>query len=412
MSYNLVKEANLSPIKIWNKFVPVETQAMNQLKNLATLPFIHEHIAVMPDCHWGMGATIGSVIATVGAVIPAAVGVDIGCGMTARRISLTASDLPDNLLMLRTYIEERVPHGRTDDGGSNDVGSWRGRDPLNLTDERKAQIRELGIRLQPIVDKHPTLRKAAERAFTQCGTLGTGNHFIEVCLDENDGVWLVLHSGSRGVGNAIGRYFISKAKEEMIKDNITLPDIDLAYLAEHGSYFLDYVEAVEWAQDYAALNRAIMMDAVIVSMHKFIEKPFTGDVMAINCHHNYISREFHYGKDVIVTRKGAVKAGMEDLGIIPGSMGAKTFIVRGKGNPESFQSCSHGAGRIMSRTQAKKLVSLEEHIQDTAGVECKKDLSVIDETPKAYKNIDDVMKSQDDLVEVLFILKQIVCVKG
>lgn len=413
MNYNLIEETGVASIKLWTKFVPVDYNTLQQLRNTATLPFIHHHIAVMPDCHWGMGATVGSVIATVNAVVPAAVGVDLGCGMSGRRLTLTANQLPSQLNVLRDYIEQRVPHGRSDNGGDNDVGSWRGRDPENLTDERKTQLKQLSTRLNTIVAKHPLLTRAAKRAFAQCGTLGTGNHFIEVCLDEQDQVWLVLHSGSRGIGNAIGRYFIAKAKEEMVKSNITLPDFDLAYLTEHSQHFQDYIEAVEWAQDYAMLNRMIMMDAVINAMHQFIQIPFTDDLMVVNCHHNYISRETHFGQDgVLVTRKGAVRAERGDLGIIPGSMGDRTFIVRGKGNPESFNSCSHGAGRVMSRKQASQTITIEQHIQDTQGVECRKDATVLDESPKAYKNIDDVMRSQEDLVEIVHTLKQIVCVKG
>lgn len=411
MNYNEI-EGSKTPIKAWNKFVSFEPQAIDQLKNLASLPFIFKHIAAMPDTHWGMGATIGSVIATVDAIVPAAVGVDIGCGLSAQRCAIKGEDLPGDLLPLRTLIEKGVPHGRTDNGGDNDRGSWGSKEPVFITEDHKTELVALKKELDIIVDKHPLLRRSSLKAFAQCGTLGTGNHFVEVCLDQEDSVWVMLHSGSRGIGNAIGRYFIEKAKEEMVRWHIALPDDDLAYLPKGSMYYDDYIEAVSWAQRFAAVNRSIMMHATLYALHAFIGKPFELNLSAVSCHHNYVSFENHFDQNVIVTRKGAVRARVNDLGIIPGSMGAKSFIVKGKGNQESFCSCSHGAGRAMSRADAKKKFTLADHALATAGVECRKDAGVIDETPAAYKNIDDVMRSQEDLVEILYTLKQIVCVKG
>lgn len=395
------------PIKAWVDGVQLEEAAFKQLKNIAGLPFIHKHVAVMPDVHWGMGATVGSVIATKGAIIPAAVGVDIGCGMMAVRTTLTASDLPDNLHGLRTAIEQRIPHGRTDNGGVNDRGSW-----VEVPDLYEIKLRASLAKLQTTVAKHPKLEQASRRAQNHAGTLGTGNHFVEVCLDENQAVWIMLHSGSRGIGNRIGSYFIEKAKEEMRRWFINLPDADLAYMPQGSDLFKDYCEAVEWAQGFALLNRELMMGAAIDALRATVPKPFTCDCEAVNCHHNYVSWERHFGENVTVTRKGAVSAKLGELGIIPGSMGAKSFIVRGKGNRESFCSCSHGAGRKMSRAEAKITFTLEDHAKATAGVECRKDEGVIDETPSAYKDIDAVMAAQSDLIEVVHTLKQVVCVKG
>lgn len=406
MTFELL-ETNGLPIKAWTNGVSVEDEARQQLKNISGLPFIHKHIAVMPDVHWGMGATVGSVIATRGAVIPAAVGVDIGCGMMAVRTSLTASELPDNLRQLRSGIERRIPHGRTDNGRTNDRGAWR-----KPPEFHGIEVIDYLNSLNRIIKKHPLLEKPAKRAANHAGTLGTGNHFVEVCLDESDHVWVMLHSGSRGIGNSIGRYFIELAKEDMRRWFINLPDADLAYIPEGSELFGDYCDAVEWAQGFASMNRNFMMNAAIEALRHEIHEDFTINNMAVNCHHNYISRENHFGSNVIVTRKGAVRAREGDLGIIPGSMGAKSFIVRGKGNAESFNSCSHGAGRKMSRTEAKKRFSIEDHEAATAGVECRKDADVIDETPAAYKDIDDVMAAQSDLIEIVHTLKQVVCVKG
>jgi tRNA-splicing ligase RtcB len=409
MNYELIDSTGAA-IKAWTKGVYVEEKAKQQLRNLASLPFIHHHVAAMPDVHWGMGATIGSVIATKSAIIPAAVGVDIGCGMMAQRTSLRASDLPDNLLGLRTAIEERIPHGRTDNGGRNDKGSWR-RLSDNLTEKVK-QTSTLLDELRPITEKHPKLQQAADRAMYHAGTLGTGNHFVEVCLDEQDFIWIMLHSGSRGIGNKIGTYFIELAKKEMERWFINLPDKDLAYLPQGSEYFNDYFQALQWAQKFARHNREIMMDAAIDALKSTIDKPFECGCNAVNCHHNYVATERHFGHQVFITRKGAVNAEVNRLGIIPGSMGAKSFIVKGKGNRESFCSCSHGAGRKMSRGEAKKTFTISDHKLATTGVECRKDEGVLDETPAAYKDIDAVMQAQSDLVDVVATLKQVVCVKG
>jgi tRNA-splicing ligase RtcB len=410
----IYEETSGVPIKHWTRGVQLEEAAHKQLRNVATLPFIHKHIAAMPDVHWGMGATIGSVIATKGAIIPAAVGVDIGCGMMAVRTTLTANDLPDSLSAVRSAIEAAVPHGRTDSGGPNDRGAW-GEIP-QLVHGSYFGPNDLVGRLGDIIEKTPGLqhrktRPLGERAVHHLGTLGTGNHFIEVCLDENNSVWIMLHSGSRGVGNRIGTYFIQRAKKDMERWFINLPDKDLAYVVEGSELFNDYIEAVEWAQDYALVNRRVMMHVILNAIRSVLPNFSTVDT-AVNCHHNYVSREHHFGTNVLVTRKGAVRARAGDLGIIPGSMGAKSFIVRGKGNVDSFHSCSHGAGRSMSRTEAKKRFSVEDHIEATIGVECRKDESVIDETPSAYKDIDAVMEAQSDLVEIVHTLKQVVCVKG
>lgn len=405
-NYEMI-EGGKHPIKAWTKGVPVEDKACQQLVNLANMPFIHKHVAVMPDVHFGLGATVGSVIATKGAIIPAAVGVDIGCGMMAQRTGLVASDLPDNLHELRTYLEEAIPHGRTNNGGEGDAGAWE-HPPLDVM----ARLRDLHYGLDKIVGKHEKLAKAATRMHKHLGTLGTGNHFVEICLDEDQAVWIMLHSGSRGIGNAIGQYFIEKAKKDMERWFIQLPDKDLAYIPQGSELFNDYFNAVHWAQEYAAQNREVMMYSAIEALYKAVPKPFGLTASAVNCHHNYVQWERHFGENVIVTRKGAVNAETGVMGIIPGSMGAKSFIVRGKGNREAFNSCSHGAGRIMSRGEAVKTFTLADHEAATAGVECRKDAGVLDETPKAYKDIDAVMAAQSDLVEVVHTLKQVVCVKG
>jgi tRNA-splicing ligase RtcB (3'-phosphate/5'-hydroxy nucleic acid ligase) len=395
------------PVKAWIRGVPFEAEAARQLENAARLPFIYKWVAAMPDVHWGLGATVGSVIPTRGAIVPAAVGVDIGCGMMAVGTSLRATDLPDDLKEVRSAIEQAVPHGRTDRGGRNDRGSWT-RPPARTL----AAWESLHEGYERIVGKYPKLGRnnPPER---QLGTLGTGNHFIEVCLDEADRVWFMLHSGSRGVGNRIGMFFIETAREEMRRHDVHLPDQDLAYLREGTRGFDDYVDAVGWAQAYARRNRELMMEAVVDAVRGTPGlTPFEATLEAVNCHHNYVARETHFGEEVLVTRKGAVRAGRGDLGIIPGSMGARSFIVRGLGNPESFMSCSHGAGRAMSRTEAKRRFTLRDHAVATEGVECRKDKDVIDETPGAYKPIDAVMKAQRDLVEIVHTLRQVVCVKG
>ncbi|MDE0226064.1 MAG: RtcB family protein [Gammaproteobacteria bacterium] len=394
-----------APIKAWTQGVPVDERAWDQLRNTARLPFVHKHVAAMPDVHWGLGATVGSVIPTSGAIVPAAVGVDIGCGMMAVRTSLRASDLPDDLSDLRNEIERSVPHGRTA-GRGRDKGSWENPPASVVSDWRSLQGG-----LDAIVSRAPKLRRPANRAIRHLGTLGTGNHFIEICLDEDDAVWAMLHSGSRGIGNAIGRYYIELAKDDMRRFFINLPDKDLAYLVEGTGHFKDYVDAVSWAQDFARMNREAMMARVLRALREAV-KPFEQTATAVNCHHNYVERENHFGKNVWVTRKGAVRARAGDLGIIPGSMGARSYIVAGKGNAESFHSCSHGAGRVMSRGEAKRTFTLQNHRDATAGVECRKDEGVIDETPGAYKDIDAVMEAQKSLVDVVHTLKQVVCVKG
>lgn len=389
------------PVKIYT--TDVDQGALQQLRNLAQLEFVHSHIAVMPDVHVGIGATVGSVIPTKSAIIPAAVGVDIGCGMNAVRLSLTASDLPDSLKSLRLAIEQQVPVG------------------FNMHKQIQAKMSTLdplGKRLKPITDKHSGLLKMLkgfERTWAkQLGTLGGGNHFIELCLDENNDVWVMLHSGSRGIGNCIGRYFISLAKKEHQSRFGHVPDRDLAYFAEGSNSFSDYLEAVEWAQDYAMQNRREMMRLVIDAL----QSPQSGlprfqmTKEAINCHHNYVNEEVHFGEQVYVTRKGAISAYAGELGIIPGSMGAKSFIVRGRGDSQSFCSCSHGAGRRMSRSKAGRMFTVDELKAQTEGVECRKDKGVIDEIPSAYKDIDEVMANQTDLVEVVHTLKQVLCIKG
>ncbi|HEX7807713.1 MAG TPA: RtcB family protein [Thermoanaerobaculia bacterium] len=405
-NYEVLSGESGVPVKAWTRGVQVEDAAKQQLLNVAQLPFIYKWIAAMPDVHWGIGATVGSVIPTKQAIIPAAVGVDIGCGMMAVRTTLEASQLPDNLHAVRSAIERAVPHGRTDNGGRNDRGAWR--TPPSAQNDVWAQLKP---RYDAIVAKHPKLGRGND--LNHLGTLGTGNHFIEVCLDEDGHVWFMLHSGSRGVGNRIGSYFIDLAKSDMKRFFVNLPDQNLAYFPHGTAHFDDYVEAVHWAQDFAMSNRRLMMDAVVNAVRDSgTLPPFETTEEVVNCHHNYVAIEHHYGENVFVTRKGAVRAKQGDLGIIPGSMGAKSFIVRGKGNPESFNSCSHGAGRAMSRAEAKRRFTLDDHAKATAGVECRKDADVIDETPMAYKSIDAVMEAQRDLVDVVHTLRQVVCVKG
>ena len=391
-------------VKMWTRGVPVEAKAKEQLANTARMPFIFKHLAAMPDVHVGIGATVGSVLATKGAIIPAAVGVDIGCGMMATQTTLKAADLPESLGKIRSRIERAVPHGFVTIKGRSVKGSWAVAPDSVLT-----RWRELRDRLDPIVEKYPRLKP--KKPHEQLGTLGGGNHFIEICLDTEQTVWVMLHSGSRGIGNLIGQTFIELARGDMKKHFINLPDRDLAYLVEGTEHFDDYVEAMHWAQDYAAENRRAMMDAVLRVLREEL-RSFQLGALAVNCHHNYAARETHFGEDVLVTRKGAVRAGRGELGIIPGSMGAHSYIVRGLGLPESFESCSHGAGRTMSRTEARKRFTVDQHVAATEGVECRKDADVIDETPAAYKDIDAVMEAQRDLVEIVHTLKQVVCVKG
>ena len=402
-----------TPIKLWTTSpageVPVEPKALEQLRNIARLPFVFRHVAAMPDVHLGIGATVGSVIATRGAIVPAAVGVDIGCGMEAVRTSVSARDLPDSLASVRSAIEAAVPHGRTHHGGPGDRGAW-GEPPRPIGEAWQRLARD--ERYRRLVEQHPKVdRNAAPDR--HLGTLGTGNHFIELCLDEAEQVWLMLHSGSRGIGNRIGSYFIERAKQELERSGVELPDADLAYLPESSPLFAEYVAAVGWAQDFAAANRAAMLRAVSGAVEKALGRTIgAGAEEAISCHHNYVARERHFGEDVLVTRKGAVNASAGRLGIIPGSMGQRSYIVRGKGNPESFESCSHGAGRAMSRGEAKRRFTLADLRSQTEGVECRKDEGVLDEIPGAYKDLDLVMAAQADLVEVVHTLRAVLTVKG
>ncbi|HEY0660143.1 MAG TPA: RtcB family protein [Lysobacter sp.] len=401
-NYEFLHVEGATPIKGWVRGVPLEDKARAQLRNIASLPFVGPWVAVMPDVHLGIGATVGSVVPTRGAIIPAAVGVDIGCGMAAVRTTLRATDLPDNLAQLRSSIERSVP-----------VGNGPGGEHRKLPDsvETRLEHSDLMARLDAIHRKHPKIR--TDKVDRQIGTLGGGNHFIEICLDESDAVWVMLHSGSRGTGNIIGTYFIERARQELAHRvlGFHLPDKDLAFFLEGEPLFDEYVDAVSWAQDYARHNREAMMGRVLHEMRHRLPK-FQLEKLAVNCHHNYVQREQHHGESLLVTRKGAVSAREGELGIIPGSMGACSFIVRGLGNADSFHSCSHGAGRVMSRTQARAQITLKQHREATAHVECRKDAAVIDESPAAYKSIDAVMAAQSDLVEVLHTLRQVVCIKG
>ncbi len=395
-------EGSATPIKGWVRGVPLEDQAHAQLRNIASIPFVGPWVAVMPDVHLGKGATVGSVIPTRGAIIPAAVGVDIGCGMAAVRTTLRASDLPDNLAQLRSSIERGVP-----------VGNGPGGEHRRLPDSHETRIAESGLMagLESIKQKHRKIR--TDKLERQIGTLGGGNHFIEICLDETDAVWVMLHSGSRGTGNLIGSYFIELAREQLAHRvlGFHVPDKDLAFFMEGEPLFDDYVEAVSWAQDYARHNREAMMARVLAEMRHRLPK-FQLEKTAVNCHHNYVQKETHGGEELLITRKGAVSARTGELGIIPGSMGTRSYIVRGKGNADSFHSCSHGAGRVMSRTRARAEITLAQHREATAHVECRKDAAVVDESPAAYKSIDAVMAAQVDLVEMVHTLRQVICIKG
>ena len=386
------------PVRIYTG--ELEPAARAQLVNVSKLPIVHHHVAAMPDVHLGIGATVGSVIPTLRAIIPAAVGVDIGCGMMATQLSLTSSDLDEKALgKVFNQISRDVPVGF---GQHND------------RDVRDHAAKRFKKQLSLILGRHPGIQKRKGKNTSwahQLGTLGGGNHFIEVCLDEAGRAWVMLHSGSRGIGNAIGTYSIELAKRDAERNQLRLPDRDLAYFPEGARHFDDYVEAVGWAQDYARANREEMMDLVLEAMRRHLPA-FQVTGAAVNCHHNYVERERHYGEDVWLTRKGAIRARAGDLGIIPGSMGARSYIVRGKGSPESFHSCAHGAGRRMSRNMAQKNFKVEDLVRQTQGVVCRKDKGVLDEIPGAYKNIDEVMANQSDLVEVVHTLKQVLCVKG
>lgn len=402
--YDEIEVDGGAPLKMWTQNVQIEDAAIEQMKNVARLPIIHKHVAAMPDCHLGKGATVGSVIPTKAAIIPAAVGVDIGCGMMAWKLTLDAGALPDNLSAVRADIERAVPHGFVSHKGRARKGGWE-----VVPGAVGTRWRDLETRYRQIVEKHPRISHRGPAH--QLGSLGTGNHFIELCIDENEALWVMLHSGSRGPGNVIGRYFIELAKKDMQRHMTNLPDANLAYLSEGTEHFDDYVMALTWAQDYAWQNRQAMMDAVLRVLRKHLPRFQIGD-MAVNCHHNYAVRETHFGADVWVTRKGAVRARDGDLGIIPGSMGTGSFIVRGKGNIESLCSCSHGAGRAMSRSEAKQRITLRDHRAATEGIECRKDKGVIDESPAAYKDISSVIAAQSDLIEVVHHLRQVINVKG
>lgn len=383
----------------------IEEAALQQLYNTASLPIVAGHIAVMPDVHYGIGATVGSVVPTKAAIIPAAVGVDIGCGMLAVRLSIKAGDLPDSLSQIRSDIEAAVP-----------VGFSRHQTPILYSNTNAFSMPDsIFYTLGKILEKHPSIiskRQHADFWLNQLGTLGGGNHFIELCLDEEGYVWIMLHSGSRGIGNTIGTYFIERAKEHIASlGNIKLADDNLAWLDEGTEIFDDYVKALHWAQYYASENRVCMLTLIDRVLRKhFPRVEWTQGV--INCHHNYVAKEEHDFGEVYITRKGAIRAGFYELGIIPGSMGAKSFIVRGLGNKESLLSCSHGAGRRMSRGQAKRAFTISDLAQQTQGVECRKDEGVLDEIPGAYKDIDQVMANQSDLVEIVHTLKQVMCIKG
>jgi tRNA-splicing ligase RtcB len=382
------------PIEVWAPIEEVDSQVITQLKNVAALPWVAHHVAVMPDVHLGKGATVGSVIAMRGAVAPAAVGVDIGCGMAAVRTSLVAKDLPDDLRRLRLEIEDAIPVGPMGHGKP----AWQ---------HAPEPLRETG---QALMERYATLDARVHTGTVACqmGTLGGGNHFIEICLDTDQAVWLMLHSGSRNVGKVLAEHHIEIARR--LKHNEALEDRDLAVFLAGTKVFDAYRRDLFWAQEYARFNRGMMLHLVTEVMRKFWPRATFAD--PISCHHNYVAEEVHYGDELLVTRKGAIRAGRGDMGIIPGSMGTKSYIVRGLGNPRSFESASHGAGRRMSRSQARKRFTVRDLKDQTAGVECRKDPGVIDEAPKAYKNIDAVMKQQDDLVEIVAELKQIVCVKG
>jgi len=397
----------MANVQFWTRGVPVEDAAYAQLRNIASLPVLAGHIAVMPDVHLGKGATVGSVIPTRGAIIPSSVGVDIGCGMVAIQTTLSARDLPESLSRIRAQIERDVPVGFNAHKaavGEHQLGA--GASPL------RARMHALEQRYQALRIMRRVGRFDHERVWKQLGTLGGGNHFIELCLDENERVWIMLHSGSRNVGNTIGEVAIGMARRLAEQDDRHLPDRDLAWLNEGTAEFDEYVAALGFAQDYAALNRDVMLHLVLRALERFFAGRLGIIETAVNCHHNYASLEEHFGATIWVTRKGAVSARAGELGIIPGSMGTKSYIVRGKGHVAAYHSCSHGAGRRMSRNEARRRFTQADLAEQTAGVECRKDTAVLDELPAAYKDVDAVMAAQDDLVEVVHTLKQVLCVKG
>jgi tRNA-splicing ligase RtcB len=380
-------------IRLWTRPETVDEHAMRQLHNIAALPWTFKHVAVMPDVHYGKGATVGSVIAMRDAVSPAAVGVDIGCGMTAVRTSLTAEDLPADLRRLRSNVERAVPVGF----GQHKETAFTRRDAGDWTKFWRA-----------FEDLTPVVKANSTKALHQMGTLGGGNHFIEICLDTTKQVWVMLHSGSRGIGNLLAQHHIEVARG--LAHNQSLPDKDLAVFLAHTPQMKAYRHDLFWAQDYARRNRAVMLRLVCdVLRTQFPQVRFEDPISA---HHNYVAEETHFGEEVLVTRKGAIRAGRGDMGIIPGSMGTGSYIVRGLGNPDSFESASHGAGRRMSRNKARQQFTKADLAAQTAGVECRKDSGVVDEIPAAYKDIDEVIRDQEDLVEIVAKLKQVVCVKG
>lgn len=393
MPYNSLELSTPAPVLSWANH-DLGKQEARMAQNVASLPFVFKHVALMPDVHLGKGALVGSVIATKDAVIPAAVGVDIGCGMAAVKMPFQSQGLEGKLKAIRRDIEASVPVGFNENKEiEKAVTNW----------QRWRDFNQL----------HRGVRDLERKAIKQLGSLGGGNHFIELCVDTEDSVWLMLHSGSRHIGNKLAQCHIETAKELARLADRSLPDPDLAYFVKNTPEFEAYWHDLQWAQDYARYNRDVMMARFkrIVEQHLVGGKP-TKPILSVNCHHNYAEQEVHFGENVYVTRKGAVRARGEDYGIIPGSMGAKSFIVKGKGNLESYCSCSHGAGRLLSRNQAKKRFSLDDLIQQTEGIECRKDEGVIDEIPGAYKPIDEVMQQQSDLVEVVATLKQVLCVKG
>ncbi len=376
-------------ILAWTDPGGIEGVALDQLKNISSLPWVFHHVAAMPDVHYGKGATVGSVIAMKGAVSPAAVGVDVGCGMAAVRTSLKAADLPDNLHGLRSELERAIP-----------VGFHQHRDPIDRPDDKRfwEEFHQLT----------PAVKDLFDKARKQLGTLGGGNHFIELCLDTDERVWMMLHSGSRNIGKSLAEIHIGRAKK--LAHNQDLPDRDLAVFLAGTREMEEYRRDLFWAQRYAMKNREAMLDLYGAVLRRFRPEVQFGE--AVLCHHNYVAEETHFGQEVLVTRKGAIRAGKGDLGIIPGSMGTRSYIVRGLGNPASFESASHGAGRRMSRGEAKRRFTVRDLQEQTKGVECRKDGGVLDEIPSAYKPIEQVMENQKDLVEIVAELRQVLCVKG
>jgi len=393
MPYENLELSTPAPVLSWANH-PLGKDETKMAKNVASLPFVFKHVALMPDVHLGKGALVGSVIATKQAIIPAAVGVDIGCGMMAMKMPFPAEKLEGKLKKIRLDIEAAIPTGFNENKDVEKiVTNWQGWRDFN--------------------DLHKGVQDLQGKAMKQLGSLGGGNHFIEVCLDTENQVWLMLHSGSRNIGNMLAKYHIDTAKELAKMVGNKLPDPDLAHFIAGTPEFESYWHDLQWAQEYARVNREVMM----ARFKRIVEKHVAGGkatkaLIEVNCHHNYAEKEVHFGEEVFVTRKGAVRAEKEDYGIIPGSMGAKSFIVKGKGCANSFCSCSHGAGRLLSRNKAKNTYTLDDLIKQTQGVECRKDEGVLDEIPGAYKPIDEVMNNQSDLVEVVATLKQVVCVKG